>query len=777
MDQQQPTVFELSTDEVAPPIEGVTNRSMRSRSTMAEVYSQRGFEPVTRTPVTAESTSGDILRMNTMRDHDSKGDVRDGSNPASPGPPMAKQTSNLPSNVPQHIKLNLTTAQLLQTKGEDIPDSDSNFPLALKKMGERLELIVNPVPDAQSFGSASVFHMLGRDGAKQPSILYGTLGYVIDYLIAPHAGGQKLNIVSFIPQQLRRPSMNVVNRAETGKNIVRETVADWVIRLWDAFLLTYKDACTTEDLVKELVSRFEKNTERKPGASERPISMSITNFSFVQTSFETNTGHVVVARRALDEEGALSSESLTSRSARAVLAWMGLVAENRSGTAIRTNTMLFTLHWLRSSTGAIDLSQDRAAFDRLYTCATNASGLEDIDLASIARLILKDLRVISDTCKFDRIKVQRNFGIDFEGLLSRQTADADQFRIREMSLCYAARPLPSWIQKAEPIFKRNPELVAAELTLMTYDLVYRHIHPLMLMSEQARHSSSPVQDMIRLFRVLSYWPLTCIFAEGVKATERVHRLLFFLYVAENLRKLNNFHAFFAVMAGLTQPFALWLWQSLHQGDKAHKKFEDLKRAISSYGDYRVYKADLSHCHGKSRVPFLGVTNKQLAALELDHSHSVNHPQLYHFARQIARSAAINEFLGGQRHPYAAKTGYAYAVQAGPPGPSPFQLHPEGVIIGSRHAQNPPSTTWNGLYSQSKLSSGEIDYHVGVLPQVNTPPSFGGPIELPHDEELRLLLAWNLSGTLTEEAVKELSQEAKANQDEVVVNSLEAAGFM
>ena len=111
------------------------------------------------------------------------------------------------------------------------------------------------------------------------------------------------------------------------------------------------------------------------------------------------------------------------------------------------------------------------------------------------------------------------------------------------------------------------------------------------------------------------------------------------------------------------------------------------------------------------------------------------------------------------------------------GPSPFQLHPEGVVIGSRYAQNPPSTTWNGIYSQAKLSTGEIDYHFGVAPQVMTPPSYAGPVELPHDDELRLLLAWSLSCTLTEDAVKELSNEAKAGRDVVVVNTLEAAGFM
>jgi len=211
-------------------------------------------------------------------------------------------------------------------------------------------------------------------------------------------------------------------------------------------------------------------------------------------------------------------------------------------------------------------------------------------------------------------------------------------------------------------------------------------------------------------------------------------------VAEHLRKLCNFHALFAVMAGLTQPFVAWLWQSLYQGDKIHKRFEDLKRAISSYGDYRVYKADLSHCHGKSRIPFLGVTNRLLSALENDHTHSQNHPNLYHFARQVARSAAVNEFLGGQRHPYAAKKGYTYAVCAGPPGPSPFELHPEGVVIGSRYAQYPPSSVWNGIMSQAKLSSAEIDYHIGVQPQVLLSPSYAGPVELPHDEELRLLLS-------------------------------------
>jgi len=733
--------------------------------------------------VATTPSAQDVIRMAESKASDGlerEESTQAGAAPSSPAP-FHKQASLLPSNIPQQIKLNLTTVQLLQIKGDEIPPStEPEFELALKKPGERLELIVNPVPDAQSLGSASVFHMLGKEGAKQPSILYGTVGYVVDYLIAPHVGMQKMNLVSYIPTQLRRPSMNVVARAETGRNVVKESIADWVLHLWDAFLLTYKDACTTEDLVKELVSRFEKSTERRPGASERPVSMSASAVApFVQTSFETSNGHVVVARRALDAAGTLSPESLTSRTARSVLNWMGLVAENRSGSAIKTNTLLFTLHWLRSSTGPLDLAADRPAFEALYKCMDDATALEDIEMVSLARLVLKDLKVIRDTCGFDRIKVERAFGLDFEGLISRQSADADQYRIREMLLCYAARPLPAWVFKAEPIHKRNPSQVAAELTLLMYDLCYRHVHPLMLVSEKSRHNSRPVQDMIRLFRVLSYWPLTCIFAEGIKPQARLQRLVFFISLAEHLRKMCNFHALFAVMAALTQPYGLWLWKSFNSSDstKVSKRFEDLKRAISNYGDYRVYKADLSHAHGKSRIPFLGITTRHLAALESDHSHSVNHPQLYHFARQVARSAAINEFLGGQRHPYASTTGYTYAVSAGPPGASAFHLHPEGAVVGSRFAQNPPMTVWNGTYSQNKLSVGEIDFHVGVPPQVITPPAFWGSTELPHDEDLRLLLAWDLSCTLTEDAVKELAMDAKAGQDELVVSSLEAAGFM
>jgi hypothetical protein len=751
------------------PILGQADGNRKGRSTMAAAY--ESSRKSVREAYSSNNTGSDILRLNTMRETESRGE----NLPVAAA--LTQHLSIIPSSIPQQIKLNLSTAQLLQLKGEEIPNTDQDFSLALKKTGERLELIVNPVPDAQSLGSASVFHMLGREGSKQPSILYGTLGYVIDYLIAPHVGMQKLNLVSLIPVQLRRPSMNVATRAESGKNIVKEAIADWVLRLWDAFLLTFKDGCTTEDLVNELVSRFRKSVERRPGASERPISMSISNYTFVQTSFETNNGHLVVARRVLDEEGLISEASITSRSGRAILAWMGLVEENRSAAAIKTNTLLLTLHWIRSSTGAIDLASSRPAFSSLYDCLTSASNNEEGELASLARLVLKDLRVIEDICKFDLTKVHRSFGLDFEGVLTHQTADTDQFCIREMCLCYSSRHLPNWCFRGEPLFKRNPESVAAELTLIMYDYIYRHIHPCMLVDDKARHSASPVQDMIRIFRVLSYWPLTWLFEEGIKMNERLHRLVFFLSLAEQFRKLCNFHALFGLMGGLTQPTAAWLWQSLHHADKAHKKFDDLKRAISSYGDYRVYKADLSHCFGKSRIPFMGVTTRHLTGLEHEHPHSMSHPHLYHFARQVARSAAINEFLGGQRHPYAAKTGYAYALCAGPPGASAFQLHPEGVLVGSRYAQNPPSTVWNGTYSQAKLSANDVDVHFGVAPQVLTPPSFVGSVELPHDEELCLLLAHSLSETLTEDGVKDLSAIAKASQDEVVVHSLEAAGFM
>ncbi|KAH9251951.1 hypothetical protein BASA81_010155 [Batrachochytrium salamandrivorans] len=315
-----------------------------------------------------------------------------------------------------------------------------------------------------------------------------------------------------------------------------------------------------------------------------------------------------------------------------------------------------------------------------------------------------------------------------------------------------------------PIFNQNPELVASIITLLTYDLAYRHVHPLMMATDAKRQNSQPVKDMIRMFKVYSYWPLTCILEDDLKLGEVFDRLLFFLAVAEQLRRLSNFHALFAIVGGLTQPFMSWVWTALPPTHKAHKRFGDLKRLISSNGDYRVYKADLSHCQGKSRIPFLGVSLRMLVQLEMEPAQpEAHHPQLYHFSRQVARSAAINDFVGGQRHPYQCLNGTAFSIVSGPPGPSPYMLVDGGTVSGSKHAQFPPSSATQGVYSPSLLGTGLEPVSLRVSStaiQVEDKRAYSGMVELLDELDLKLALCYSISITQEESALREISTDVQ-----------------
>ncbi|KAH9251953.1 hypothetical protein BASA81_010157 [Batrachochytrium salamandrivorans] len=93
-----------------------------------------------------------------------------------------------------HQRSELTTSALLQTPPNAIPNAESGIELKLCEPGERLEIIVDPVPNntaSEEGGNRSMFNFLGGDGVKQPTILFGSVGYVIDYLVAPHAGGKQ----------------------------------------------------------------------------------------------------------------------------------------------------------------------------------------------------------------------------------------------------------------------------------------------------------------------------------------------------------------------------------------------------------------------------------------------------------------------------------------------------------------------------------------------------------------------------------------------------------
>mmetsp|Transcript_3099 Transcript_3099/g.5277 ORF Transcript_3099/g.5277 Transcript_3099/m.5277 type:complete len:1366 (+) Transcript_3099:3-4100(+) len=193
----------------------------------------------------------------------------------------------------------------------------------------------------------------------------------------------------------------------------------------------------------------------------------------------------------------------------------------------------------------------------------------------------------------------------------------------------------------------SPSAVAQFLTWQLYDEAYRLVEPRDLVTKDARDKSIAVQRLIELFDTYAWWALTYILNRHIVVVERVNRLLFFVDVATECRKLNNFHAFFGLVAGLSQPMLQWLWDFLSSKEKQH--LENLKRAVRSKGDYLVYRADLSKAAHKSHIPFLGLTTKLLYPLEHNIPYvSVDQPRMINFSRCVSLQNTIDDFLRGQQ---------------------------------------------------------------------------------------------------------------------------------
>jgi hypothetical protein len=216
------------------------------------------------------------------------------------------------------------------------------------------------------------------------------------------------------------------------------------------------------------------------------------------------------------------------------------------------------------------------------------------------------------------------------------------------------------------------------------------------------------------------------------------------------------------MGGLTQPMLRFLWDMVPAKHAVHKRLEELRRAFSPLNDYRVYRADLSKSEGKSCIPFLGMSNRRLALLET--AEAADGPAMVDFANVQLHRDAVEEFLQGQKRPYSAVKagGKVFYLYAGPPGPSPYALHESGVVLQAPLCNYPPATP-------------TTLYPAGLLQAV--PRVLSGCIELPNDDDLRSLIAARMSETLTEDTIRQLADIAKSDSQRVVVDKLEAAGFL
>lgn len=582
----------------------------------------------------------------------------------------------------------------------------------------------------------------------------------------------------------------------------------------------------------------------------------------------------------------------------------------------RTNIVLFIEHFLKYRNGVIKIIEAKTSiqlydkilnflrhiFDTIDTSADFQLDSHNTSLSKLqkkAKFLYRELKLVryfrDDTLKSnsqkknnilpEKIVCEKVLGIDFTGALHRDHMSNDDLNIHFLSLCYVQKPLPRWFIKTSSLLDYSPQQVAQQITLLLYDQVYRHIRPEMMINSKTRTKSIHVTNMVRFFKVLSWWPLTTILGDKIKfqknnmkknklknidkdfandnnssnnfvnrkmtPLDRQSVFIYFITMAEEFRSLNNFHCLFAVTSGLIQPFVSWIWELLDPKEK--QRFNDLKRVVSSDNDYLIYKADISKCQNKSHIPFLGLTNKLLIPLE-NRIKYPNHNHLINFQRLISIYGCVKSFLQGQHHPYSAKSGESYLIFDTPPGASAYVLSSLAYEKNASYIENvnmneimkketfkiKKSSITSHTSPKNPLNSTELDdenYGIAkTLSKSSKPDDFfnisspwdvddtndnssggrqgrgfsiddiynevlneqkknellsssafrvksitdgktSGSIQLLHNDDLQLLLAYLMSTTKTEDQLKKLAQKQKEESDKHIMKTLETAGFL
>jgi len=351
----------------------------------------------------------------------------------------------------------------------------------------------------------------------------------------------------------------------------------------------------------------------------------------------------------------------------------------------------------------------------------------------------------------------------------------------------------------------RPAQVAQCLTWMLFNDSYRHIQARDLVGKDSRDRSQAVQRMIDVFDTYAWWLLTWVLNRHIDQHERVERIVFWIDVAKECRRLCNFHTFFGLIAGLSQPCISWIWELVKKDDRA--RFEILKRAVRDKGDYLVYRADLSKCNNKSHIPFLGLTTKALFPLE-NHIPFVSPTQthLVNFSRCVSVQHTLYDFLQGQ------VCGYETDYQQMPLSPtgSVCAFQPENdqsrCSASASHSSfaSPQTMKPRKSITLSVSSVGSATADTFLSAKTNAPPaipylsctttsargrgnSFSSgnslglgqaliPTRLKVDGELVKLIEQTMLQALSKDELESLSLKMRAQHTVVLVHAVEATGF-
>jgi len=164
---------------------------------------------------------------------------------------------------------------------------------------------------------------------------------------------------------------------------------------------------------------------------------------------------------------------------------------------------------------------------------------------------------------------------------------------------------PKWLQASTiSLLSVPPKEMARQLTLIEWQL-FSAINPLECVKSNRKKCKS-VDVIIQRFNTVSSWVATEVVRQTTNAKQRAATLKYFICVAKQCKKLNNFNTLLEITAGLNLAAVRRLkktWLSL--SSKFALQLDELEGLMDHRRNYKNYRDVLNHCT-RPVLPYFGI---------------------------------------------------------------------------------------------------------------------------------------------------------------------------
>eukprot|EP01089_Gocevia_fonbrunei_P011722 TRINITY_DN2562_c0_g1_i1.p1 TRINITY_DN2562_c0_g1~~TRINITY_DN2562_c0_g1_i1.p1 ORF type:complete len:410 (+),score=47.39 TRINITY_DN2562_c0_g1_i1:1-1230(+) len=253
----------------------------------------------------------------------------------------------------------------------------------------------------------------------------------------------------------------------------------------------------------------------------------------------------------------------------------------------------------------------------------------------------------------------RNDGFnDFANILKVELNKKISERMHQKNLMFTPPSELNLVsQKAlKEIFMNSSDLdIAKQLTLIDFSL-YSRIEPSGLLNQawnkpKLQYRSPDILAMISRANKVSFW-VACMTLWQEKGKDRKKVIEKFIGIADNLKKLKNFHTLMGIIAGLNTASVTRLKEAKASvSSKALQTFNKLEQLMHPKSSFKSYREYL-HSQSTPCLPYLGTYLTDLTFIEDGNPDHIN--DLIGFSKRRLIQNVIFEVKNYQHTPYDIK---------------------------------------------------------------------------------------------------------------------------